>query len=57
MNRVVITGPESNGKTTLLESVKHLAEVEITEEFARYYLDASKGLISMKTFFVWLLDK
>lgn len=39
MNRVVITGPESCGKTTLLESVKHLPEVEITEEFARYYLD------------------
>ena len=39
MNRVVITGPESCGKTTLLESVKHLPEVEITEEFARCYLD------------------
>ena len=42
MTRVVITGPESCGKTTLLESVKHLAEVEITEEFARYYLDDIK---------------
>ena len=39
MTRVVITGPESCGKTTLLESVKHLPEVEITKEFARYYLD------------------
>ena len=39
MNRVVITGPESCGKTTLLESVKHLPKVGITEEFARYYLD------------------
>ena len=39
MNRVVITGPESCGKTTLLESVKHLPKVGTTEEFARYYLD------------------
>ena len=42
MTRVVITGPESCGKTTLLESVKHLAAVELTEEFARYYLDDIK---------------
>ena len=42
MTRVVITGPESCGKTTLLESVKHLSEVEITEEFARCYLDGIK---------------
>ncbi len=39
MHKIVITGPESCGKTTLLESVKYHPNVEIVEEFARCYLD------------------
>ncbi len=43
MIRIAVTGPESSGKTTLCESLATHFEVEYIPEFARTYLEKTKG--------------
>ena len=39
INRIVITGPESSGKTTLANYLSANYNVPLVEEYARYYLE------------------
>lgn len=43
MIRIAITGPESSGKTTLCKSLSEYYKVDCIPEFARNYLEKSKG--------------
>lgn len=43
MIRIAITGPESSGKTTLCQSLSEYFKVEFIPEFAREYLEKTKG--------------
>ena len=43
MIRIAVTGPESSGKTTLCESLASHFKVAYIPEFARTYLEKTKG--------------
>lgn len=48
MNRIVITGPESSGKTTLAKELAHLLGVPLVLEYARSYLEVNGPVYSFK---------
>ena len=39
MLKIIVTGPESSGKTTLCKALSTHFEIPFTEEYARKYLD------------------
>ena len=39
MNKIIITGPESSGKTTLCENLAKHFKLSFSKEFARFYLE------------------
>ena len=43
INKIVITGPECCGKTTLANSLSKIYKCNIVKEFARKYLEKSNG--------------
>lgn len=43
INKIVITGPECCGKTTLVNSLSKIYKCNIVTEFARKYLEESNG--------------
>lgn len=43
MNKVIITGPESSGKTTLCENLAQHFKLSFSKEFARFYLEKNGG--------------
>ena len=40
MLKIILTGPESSGKTTLCTKLSKLFEISIVKEYAREYLDS-----------------
>ncbi|MDC0201777.1 ATP-binding protein [Flavobacteriales bacterium] len=43
MNKIIVTGPESSGKTTLCKSLSEHFNIPFTEEYAREYLNKQNG--------------
>ena len=43
MNKIIITGPESSGKTTLCENLSQHFKLSFSKEFARFYLEKNGG--------------
>ena len=41
MNRIILTGPESSGKSTLAKELAHLLRVPLVLEYARSYLEVN----------------
>ena len=39
LHKIIITGPESSGKTTLCEQLSNHFDIPLTKEFARSYID------------------
>ena len=39
MTKVIVTGPESSGKTTLCKQLSEQFKIPFTEEFSRKYID------------------
>lgn len=45
-NHLIVTGPESSGKTTLCQGLAHHFNTSFTEEYARTYLEKRQGRYS-----------
>ena len=43
MKSLIITGPESTGKTTIAEYLSRALKIQLIEEYSRNYLEATQG--------------
>ena len=55
MLKIIVTGPESSGKTTLCKSLSKHFKIPYSEEFARKYLDYLVEIIKLNQLFFGLM--